>query len=429
MSRFTLCLVLLALAACNSDSNGVRNAPWRTETRSVGDTTFVRTSEVQPQGAIVQLVRDWTIGSPDGAGNYSFGAIKEFAVGPSNDVFIFDQQFVQLRQYDSAGRFVRIIGARGTGPGEYERVNGIAVHDDGRLVIWNATNAGINVYSAAMQPVDSWKVPGSANFNTSGAIMVDSAGNTYIRTRVGDPPATDNMALSGRMFGITGLLRYDSAGTVKDSLRPNEMIVEVPRLVASVENNTSMSNVPFSPQFFWTFSRHGSWVSGRSDIYAIEIASLDGKVTRIEMEAERTAVTAAEREENELVMTANMRSTDPNWKWNGAPIPEVKPYFKQITVARDGRIWVSLSQSSEQIPEAELPEPRIVNDKPVPIRKLREPVVYDVFEADGSYFGRVPLPARSRWAAANGSYVWAVTRDSLDIEQITRLSLIRSSER
>jgi hypothetical protein len=416
-----LAATALTLCACSAGSD---NSHWTTDRHSSGDTSYVRITGVRESDALLALVPEWSIGSPEGEGRYSFGLIREFAVGPDNDVFIFDQQYVQLRQYDSSGAFVKVIGARGAGPGEYERVNGIAAHRDGRLVMWNAGNASVAVYSPETGYLDSWKVPGSATFNTSNAITTDTAGNTYIRTRVGDPPPSDNMAVTGRMFGITGLLRYSRDGGRLDSLRPPEVILEVPRLIASVTGSTSMSGVPFAPQFLWTFSPLGAFVSGRSDVYAIDITWLTGGVTRIEMDGERVPVHPAEKADNERVVTGNMRFTDPNWKWNGAPIPDVKPWFKQIAVGGDGRIWLSLSRPGEEIPEAELPEPRIVNDAPVPVRRWREPVVYDVFESDGSYVGRVQMPPRSTWRAARGDRVWAVTLDSLDLEHITRFRLI-----
>ncbi len=319
---------------------------------------------------------------------------------------------------------MRVIGGKGSGPGEYERINGLALHDDGRLVMWNATTAKVDAYSPAMVLIGSWVVPGGTGFNTSGALMVDSAGNSYVRTRVGDPPPTDNPATSGRMFGITGLLRYGKDGAVRDSLRPPEIVLDAPRLVASVEGNTSMTFVPYSPQFFWTFSPLGAFVSGRNDIYAIDVTSLDGKVTRIEMEGERVAVTAAEKNDWEKVMTANMRGTDPNWKWNGAPIPDVKPYFRQISIGRDGRLWVSLSRPGEEIPVEERPERRVVDGQVFPVRTWREATVYDVFESDGRYFGRVAMPARATWRAASGDHMWAVTRDSVDLEHVTRYRIV-----
>ena len=43
--------------------------------------------------------------------------------------------------------------------------------------------ARVNVYDAAGLPAGSWIVPGGTGFSTSNAVLVDTAGNTYVRTR------------------------------------------------------------------------------------------------------------------------------------------------------------------------------------------------------------------------------------------------------
>jgi len=98
--------------------------------------------------------------------------------------------------------------------------------------------------------------------------------------------------------------------------------------------------------------------------------------------------------------------------------------FKSISVGNDGRIWVSVSLPAERIPDDELapPTPPVPgsNEPPIPPRRWREPVAFDVFEPDGRYLGRVALPTGATWRASRGDRLWAVTRDSLDIEQVTR---------
>jgi hypothetical protein len=263
-------------------------------------------------------------------------------------------------------------------------------------------------------------VPGGGRYSTSGALLVDARGNSYIRTRVADPPPGDDMQRTGRMFGITGLVRYDATGAVADSLVPPDAIVDSPQLIAQSNGGTSMYPVPFSAAFHWTFSPRGQFVSGRSDVYAIDLTKPGGGVTRIEMDAERVPVRPEEKQEHEAETIASLRLTDPSWRWNGAPIPDVKPYFKDLRVSRDGRIWVSISRPSEPIPPAERGEASTVNGIVFPVSTLREGTAYDVFEGDGQFLGRVVIPAGTRWRGANGDLVWAVTRDSLDVEQITR---------
>ena len=411
-----LCAVL---AGCTVGGDAEGDNDWQTVTSEAGDTTVVRTTGVREETAARQLVREWSIGSVEGDTPYSFGQITEVVVGPENDVFVFDRQPRLLSQFDSTGKFVRSIGRRGQGPGEYEGTNGLGVHRDGKIALWDFGNR-INFYTPAGEPIGSTPVPGGGRYSTNGALSVDTLGNTYIRTRVADPPPGDDMQRTGRMFGITGLVRYAPDGRIVDSLMAPDIIVDAPRLIAQSGGGTSMSSVPYSPEFIWTFSPHGYFVSGRSDVYALSLTRPDGAVTRIEMDAERVPVSAAEKTDQEESTVASMRTTDPSWRWNGAPIPDVKPYFKGLFVGNDGRIWVSLSRPSEEIPVAERAEPQVYSGIKFPVATLREPAAYDVFEGDGRYLGRVLFPWRTRWRAARGDLVWTVTRDSLDVEHITR---------
>ena len=134
-----------------------------------------------------------------------------------------------------------------------------------------------------------------------------------------------------------------------------------------------------------------------------------------------------ERANHEEVAVGSMRQIDPTWRWTGPSIPTTKPLLQTVRVARDGRVWVMVSQPGERIPDAELPPipPRqsfeAANAPPRAQTRWRDPVVYDVYEPDGEFLGRVAIPRRTNVFAMRGNQVWGVMRDSLDVEQITRL--------
>jgi hypothetical protein len=50
----------------------------------------------------------------------------------------------------------------------------------------------------------------------------------------------------------------------------------------------------------------------------------------------------------------------------------------------------------------------------------REPVVYDVFEADGRFLGRVKLPPRTRVIRTRGNVAWGTVRDADDVDYAVR---------
>ncbi|HJU72321.1 MAG TPA: hypothetical protein VJ717_01135, partial [Gemmatimonadaceae bacterium] len=52
--------------------------------------------------------------------------------------------------------------------------------------------------------------------------------------------------------------------------------------------------------------------------------------------------------------------------------------------------------------------------------RYAEPNVYDVFEADGTYLGRVRVNRGDRVLRMRGDKLWGVFKDSLDVAYLAR---------
>lgn len=144
---------------------------------------------------------------------------------------------------------------------------------------------------------------------------------------------------------------------------------------------------------------------------------------RIERTSDPVPVSDGERDRQRERITRRMRNTEPNWSWNGPPIPDNKPFFKALLAGKDGRIWVMLSTEGEPV-ENENHDPDDPSSAPV---TWREAIVYDVFESDGTYLGVVappegfdslPLPI------FDGDHVWAVTSDELGVQRVVRYRIV-----
>ena len=426
--RVAVAGVAVACAGLGSDGGDGDAASWVTAIDTVGDTIVARTTGIDDSAAIHTVVSEIAIGELDGADEYTFGGINELEVAPDGRIYVFDRQVPALREYDTAGKYVRTLGSKGKGPGEYEQANGVAVHRDGRVVLWDAGTAHINVYRPDGSFMTSWPLPGGAGFYTSGAVFVDTAGNTYARTRIADPPK-ENAAATGRMFGTTGLVKWDSAGKIVDSLFPPDPTVEPQTLVATQKGGTSMTFVPYSARHSWAWNPLGYFVSAQSDRYAVTIASPAGRLRRIERDASEVPMGGDERAYYEERTTAQMRSTDPTWRWSGPSIPSHKGAIASLATGDDGRIWVAVAQPGQRVPESELPPPPSVrvgdpNAIRMPPVRWRDPLVYDVFEPDGTYLGRVPAPPKTTFRTMRGDQIWGVQRDSLDVEQVVRFRVV-----
>ena len=419
----TVPALLLWLGACQSSATSDR-LTWQTAVDTLGDTIVVRTigAKSPPQHT---LATEMKIGKLEGEDEYTFGSISELAVTADGDIYAFDGQANQLRRYDSLGTFVSNIGRKGGGPGEYDRVNGLAVAADGQLFLWDAGNARVTIYSPHGDPLTTYRMAGG--FFTSNAVTLDSAGRVYTRVTIFGEDVSKWRPV---------LVRYGAGGAPVDTIDVPRFDMPQNTIVARREGSTSQNTVPFSPTTQWAVAPDARFVYGRSDVYAIHRQLADGRLLRIEREADPVPVSAAEREEREAQATWSMRRTDPAWRWNGPPIPEVKPYFTQLRVAQDGRIWVRLSQPGEIDPGADTAQAAASatgsgagggvapsgGDRR-PVLRYREPQVWDVFAPDGRFLGQVHFPHDFTLYALRGDHVWGVQRDDLDVQSIVRLRI------
>ena len=143
---------------------------------------------------------------------------------------------------------------------------------------------------------------------------------------------------------------------------------------------------------------------------------------RIERAADPVPVLEEERAYARERFVRGMRQMDPDWSWDGPPVPRHKPFFSALLSGRDGRIWVRVATEGYPV-ENEDHDPE--NPSSVPVL-WREPVRYDVFEPDGTYLGAVVPPDGVAFSNPffDGDYVWGVTRDELGVARVVRFRIV-----
>ena len=150
--------------------------------------TIVRVAGAPIHAGVAKLVEEISIGALDGPQEYLFGDISEVAIGADGSIYVFDRQAPALRKYDARGRYVHTLGRRGQGPGEYLKGGGLAVHPDGRVMLWDSGTWRINVYSPAGESIATWSTPsgvgGTVSVSTSHALVIDSTGVIWYRRNI-----------------------------------------------------------------------------------------------------------------------------------------------------------------------------------------------------------------------------------------------------
>ena len=193
------------------------------------------------------------------------------------------------------------------------------------------------------------------------------------------------------------------------------------------EGNSSVNDVPFSPNVYWTFSPLGYMVGGLSNQYQIDLFR-DDHVLRIERTVDPVPVAAEERTDLRRIATENMVRNFPGWTWNGPEVPTSKPPFRNIFASSDGKIWVLLSRPGVKDPDLQSDDDG--NARAFSISPWSEPVVFDVFEPDGRYLGEVTAPdgfLTSPEPVIRGDTVWATAEDADGVRYVKRYELVRGS--
>jgi len=412
LSQLVVLLVLslptLFAAGCAREAAVTANAAGLETTfdSSRADTLVARVAGAVPEAALRRVVEELRI-APTADDTSLFAEVFEFDVGRDGQLYVFDRPANALLIFNNEGDLVRRVGRQGAGPGEFNSNGGMVVLRDGRLAHWDTRNSRISFFTPDGEFDSQWTVTGG--FSTSNGLRTDSSGAILWYRPVTEPR-------EGEILGRFGLVRVLDGGVFGDSLIPPDLPVERITYVARQEGGTSATSPTHSPRFIWGWHPDGHFVSVATSRYVIEL-SRPGRALRIERDAPTITVPEDERAWDQEQITHNMVRNQPGWVWRGPAIPAAKPPVAGLAIARDGRIWVRVATNSELIPEAERDEQRA--DAP-PVRRYRDAIEYEVFERDGTFAGRVRLPARATWMEADGDRLWYIDRDADGLPAVVR---------
>lgn len=416
--RSVAAVILLALvAACGrDDANGERDLPWTVAVDSTGDTVRISITGPTPASRVHRLVAELTVGAVDGSEEESFGAVDDVIGTDEGGLLVWDSQAKAIRRFGADGKFLRLLGARGGGPGEHGHVNGIVRLTDGGWAVWDADGSRINRYAEGGTFLGTTRSPLSGWYRTD-ALRADARGRFYIEVALERDSIT-------RAITRAGYLAFDADGTVRDTLVIPMWAPEPEQLVAQTADggSTTRWGRPWGGGSEAAVSPDGGLLAGFGLEYVFYILRADGKPIRVEREYARVPVSETEAREREAMITQRLRRLNPSWTWTGAPMAKVKTAYRDFRVGEDGRLWIRLSAPAEAIPPNELPPVDAADPDAVRLT-TREPELFDVYEADGTLIGRITVPPKTRVLRARGNYVWGVQQDSLDVNYAVRFRI------
>lgn len=358
-------------------------------------------------GANVRLVPLVTIGSLDGPPEYAFGSIDLVAGEKSGGFFVFDSKYVQIRRYNAAGKLIANIGGRGNGPGEYQELLGMALLGDSALVTWDPRNARVTFFGLDGKVRSSFRAVLGGMTYAADVFGIDNAGIVSLQSGIG---------------GTRRYVRYRPNGTVLDTLTS-----VLDNLGGFMLQTTDGSRYSFETARFAKPNPLGGLITASTNTLGFAM-TVGSKPLRVERAYTPVRLGAEERKEWEAYADyfySRAKAEHPQaGVQSPAPvlttIPSVKPAIRDLSVDRDGRIWLDVYTPAEK---RNIP-PRPKGDAR-PQLTWRERSAFDVFAPSGEYLGRVTLPAEHQLLDARGDRVWTLTTGPDDEERIVVFQIAR----
>jgi hypothetical protein len=366
-----------------------------------------------------------SIGSVSGADEYTFGKVFDVAVAKDGLIYVLDRSINSIRMYDAGGKYLRTFARRGQGPGEIQSPGGMRVLPDGRVLVWDTGNRRVNVYTAIGTNLSPWMVPASGGTTVGGHLAVDTAGRVHVLSTAISPPTGGSRDIQVKLSWIRV---RSSDGVVIDTIPEPELPPFPEPFRARNSRGWVQMAMPFAARRIVTLSPLGYFVTGVADRYAFEVRAPGQPIVSVRRTVAPTPVTSRERDEARNRIETAMREVDPIWTWGGRDLPTAKPFYSEIEVDADGRIWLtrdkatpplvrslsSRGRSGAGVPSVEAPDASFVYT----------PTLYDVFEPSGVFIGQVQMPPKVAPKVIRGDLVWAVARDDDDVEFVRRYRIV-----
>ncbi len=275
----------------------------------------------------VYLVPVDSIGVEMGDSVYVMGSIEGLAYGPDGNIAILDCARACIRIYSPEGEFLRQIGSRGNGPGEFQSIAFLGISEDGHVYLTGDGSEILGVHQFDYYTGD-W-LGSFPSLGTPPTCIEGAEDSFYVRKDINFDFSSDEPQL---LISIAKFTCGDDDPVItyiEDTAPFN------PGNMASM-----IELVWYGYDIAADFSEN-TYIAPRSSEEAVVIIyGSDGEETgRIELDLEPVLRTDEEIEMERLILTAKMSAMGNDQMPPLEPDP-YKPLIRGLEIDGEGNIWV-----------------------------------------------------------------------------------------
>jgi hypothetical protein len=344
----------------------------------------------------VRFVQEMVLDDKSMPKDVFFAGPAAITLDPAGNVYVLDFSDNNIKCFDPAGKFLRLIGRKGQGPGEFNMPVAMAFAND-RLIVWDMGNDRLCALTASGEFI---KAENRATFSgrprrvetlPAGEIVLETE-----KTYFNEPDRPQDCTLE--------ILMSD--------LLPKNKVYSKPVLRNKYRRSASMTfNVPqpFGPDLYWEASPSGQIIVGYSEKYEIGVYDKDGTQRAVASHSYDPVKVTAEDERNffagmSYTTGAGVRRGAPDHIVKNTTFPKFKPAFSALVVDSDGNILVHTYHKNKE-------------------DMFR---YFDAFDARGKFIatvhveGDVPFPAGSRRSRIVDGCFWLIKYGADELPQVIK---------
>ena len=325
---------------------------------------------IQPRDGVLtpKLTELWSVGGEKDPGNELLNRPFEVRVTEDGWVYVLDWGDTCIRIFDAKGKFVRQIGRKGQGPGDFDTPCWFDIDAQGRIYVLDGRNMRVSWFDRDGKFLGSFRLEKFAD-----PIRLDRSGRIFCgETTRGTEVLSSEFKKIEQMLNIA---RYTPDG--KNAIRIGPFPADPIIMKAQGESMVSMSS-PVAPKTGWGIDPQGRLWEGFNGAYELGVFDPDGKpLFRFGREFKPVKNKALDK----LTVQNRKMTTQPEF------LPAFVPDF---FFDEKGNAWFRMFRNEDE---------------------KGKPYYYDVFSPEGVYLRQIVAPVRIYQVRNGKMYAIGETED------------------
>lgn len=296
----------------------------------------------------VSFEEELSIREEDKSGNIILFRPSWYAVDNKENIFISDWTEKNIKVFDKNGNYIKTIGNKGEGPGEFNGIARIGILPDGRLIVMDFGNRRTSLFNQDGEFIKSnkWK------HRCTGLFLTTDASYTSIQEIFNEKKRT-----LVKTFGLDG----------NEIVTFGEFTSEDYQILRQKGLNYAIS-LPYNPHSIFAGDQKNQWLYHcLNNQYLIEVYDVNGKMFR-QIDRPYEPILFTKKDADEYYSRFDPESVYSKMA-KEVELPKHKTVIEGMVVDDQSNIWIKTNESKFQAG--------------------RKCFAYDIFNEDGYYITRI----------------------------------------